>query len=207
MPLYTLHKTDTTSYALWKITEDEATLQSMLTVREEIPASLTHPTKRLEFLASRLLTQNLSKQFNLPYSGIRKNEFGKPFLIGSTFHVSQSHSYPYVAVIIDEKKNVGIDIEQKKSTLLRIAPRIFSKQELENASADITMLCILWCAKETLIKLYGKKDLSLKEEITIDRFELDSTGLLTGHVYRKSHENSYTLQYIVEQDFVLVFNQ
>lgn len=207
MPLYTLYKADTTSYALWKIIEDEATLQSLLPIREEVPSNLTHPAKRLEFLASRLLTQNLLKQFNQLYRGIRKNEFGKPFLIGSTFHISQSHSFPYVAVIIDEKKNVGIDIEQKKNTLLRIAPRIFNKAELENASSDITMLCILWCAKETLIKLYGKKDLSLKEEIAIDRFELSNTGVLTGHVYRKSSENSYTLQYIVEQDFVLAFNQ
>lgn len=206
MPIQQLYKTPTQAYALWKITEAESVLAARMSVPEPIPASLKHPTKRLEFLASRVLTQQLLKEFNQVYAGIYKNEFGKPYLTNSSFHLSQTHSYPYVAVIVDTEKNVGIDIEQKKEKLLRIAPRVFSSAELENANQDLTKLCILWCAKEALIKLYGEKDLDLAKEIAVDSFTLASEGFLNGRILKKEHEKSYSLQYLVQEDLVLVFN-
>lgn len=206
MPIQLLHKTSTQALALWKIAEEESVLQALLTTAEEVPTTLNHPTKRLEFLASRVVTQALVKQFNQVYQGIYKDEHGKPFLINSDFHISQSHSYPYVAVILDVEKNVGVDIEQKKNKLRKIAHRVFSEKEVQHAGDDLTKLCILWCAKETLIKLYGQKDLHLKEEISIDAFELAGSGKMKGRICRKHHENSHSLQYLVEEEYVLVFN-
>lgn len=206
MPLQLIHTTPTQVLALWRITEKEEVLSSLLETKEQIPAALIHPHKRTEFLASRVLTQTLLKQFNQTYAGIYKNEFGKPFLTNSSIHISQSHSYPYVAVLLDSEKNVGIDLEQKKSKLQRIAPRVFNDRELANAGDDLTKLCILWCAKETLIKLYGKKDLILKEEIAIDPFILSTAGLLGTRIANRHGASFYTLQYLVEEDFVLVFN-
>lgn len=205
MPIQHFHKTSSQIVALWKITEEESALVSLLHTPEEIPESLKHPHKRLEFVAARLLTQLLLKEFNQVYAGIYKDEFGKPYLTDSTYHISQSHSYPYVAVILDASKNVGIDIEQKKEKLHRIATRVFSEAELKNANNDLTKLCILWCAKETLIKLYGQKDLHLKEEIAISDFTLTSEKF-SGSILRKEHEKLYPLQYLVLEDLVLVFN-
>lgn len=206
MPLQHQHRTSTQTWALWKITEDLEELKTLLDPAEEIPTAISHPTKQCEFVASRVLTQSLVKQFNQPYQGIFKDEHGKPYLLNSSLHISQSHSYPYVAVILDSKKNVGIDIEQKKATLFRVASRIFSEAEVENAGNNLTKLCILWCAKEALIKLYGKKDLNLKEEIAIDEFTLGETGFLSGNILKKHHEKLYSLQYLVQEDFALVFN-
>ncbi len=206
MPLQHQHNTNTQRWALWKITEDLEELKALLDPAEEIPSVISHPIKQCEFLASRVLTQSLVKQFNQSYQGIYKDEFGKPYLVNSALHISQSHSYPYVAVILDAEKNVGMDIEQKKETLFRVASRIFSDVELENAENDLTKLCILWCAKEALIKLYGKKDLHLKEELAIDEFKLAETGFLSGSILKKHHEKLYSLQYLVQEDFVLVFN-
>lgn len=206
MPIQHLYKKDTQALSLWKITEDESTLIKLLENPETIPTSVLHQYKRLEFLASRLVTQALLKEFNQAYFGIHKNEFGKPFLTKSLIHISQSHSYPYVAVLLDSTKNVGVDIEQTKSKLLRIASRVFSDYELKHAEGNITKLCVLWCAKETLIKLYGQKNLVLKEEIKISAFQLAETGFIQGRITRKEHESMYTLQYLVNKEFVLVFN-
>lgn len=205
MPILHFHKTSTQVVALWKITEEESALVSQLLAPEDIPESLKHPHKRLEFIASRLLTQLLLKEFNQVYAGIYKDEFGKPYLTNSNLHISQSHSYPYVAVILDTEKKVGIDIEQKKEKLHRIAARVFSEAELRNAGYDLTKLCILWCAKEALIKLYGQKDLHLKEEIAIDYFTLTNEKF-SGSILRKEYKISYPLQYLVQEDLVLVFN-
>jgi 4'-phosphopantetheinyl transferase len=206
MPIQHLYKKDTQALGLWKITEDESTLFKLLENQEVIPTSILHQQKRLEFLASRLVTQELLKEFNQAYFGIHKNEFGKPYLTKSSIHISQSHSYPYVAVILDLTKNVGVDIEQTKSKLLRIAPRVFSDFEIEHTKGNITKLCVLWCAKETLIKLYGQKNLVLKDEIEISAFQLSKTGLIQGRITKKEYESMYTLQYLVEEEFVLVFN-
>lgn len=206
MPLLQQHSTSTQTWALWKITEDVEELKALLNPPEDVPSALSHPIKQCEFLASKVLTQRLVKQFNQPYQGIYKDEFGKPYLVNSPLHLSQSHSYPYVAVILDSVKNVGIDIEQRKETLYRVANRVFSETELKNVENDLTKLCILWCAKETLIKLYGKKDLHLKEELAIEEFKLAESGFLHGSISKKYHEKSYSLQYLVQEDFVLVFN-
>jgi phosphopantetheinyl transferase len=205
MPIQHFHKTSTQVVALWRIREEESVLVSQLSSLEKVPESLKHPHKRLEFIASRLLTQLLLKEFNHPYAGIYKDEFGKPYLTNSHLHISQSHSYPYVAVIVDAEKNVGIDIEQKKEKLYRIASRVFSEAELENAGNDLTKLCILWCAKEALIKLYGQKDLHLKEEIAIHDLTFSSQNF-SGRILKKEHEKLYPLQYLVQEDLVLVFN-
>lgn len=206
MPLLNLIKNNQTAVAIWKIEEQEEQLFNLLDFREPIPPNLTHPHKRAEALAARVTTSILLKEFGEVYEGVIKNEHGKPFLKNSTFHLSQSHSYPYVSVIISAHENVGIDIEQVKKNLAIVAPRVFNKAELEQTGDDLTRLCIYWCAKETLIKLYGKKDLILKDEIQIDLGIFNTTGKLTGRITKKEHEKSYALHYLVHQEFVLVHN-
>jgi 4'-phosphopantetheinyl transferase len=205
MPLHQLVTTASGMYALWHIQETEQALTDLVP-SEKIPAALTHPQKRLEFLASRILTKELLKQKGEPYQGLTKNEFGKPFLIDSSWHISQSHSYPYVAVIIS-RHVTGIDIEQPKTNLLRVATRVFADTELRNANNNVHHLCVLWCAKETLIKLFGKKDLILKQELLIAPFTLTHQGTFQGCIRRNNTETFYTLEYRVEKNFVLVFNQ
>jgi 4'-phosphopantetheinyl transferase len=205
MPLIQLQQDTTHAFALWKIEESEQVLLNDLQGKDEIPANVTHPQKRLEHVAGRVVAKKLMALFQYSYGGISKNEFGKPFLKNCSMHISFSHSFPYVAGIIDAQKIVGIDIEQVKPKLARVASRIFHADEIKNAENNLTKLCIYWCAKETLIKLYGKKDLILKEELFVQAFDLKKNGTIIGRINRKHHENSYTLQYLVEEDFVLVY--
>jgi len=205
MPLIKLQQHPTRALAVWKIEEPEHILLAALPGTDEIPTAITHPQKRLEYAAGRAVVKELMALFNYPYQGIIKNEFGKPFLKNCPTHVSMSHSFPYVAIIVDAEKIVGIDIEQKKENLRRVAPRIFQPAELENCGNDLAKLCICWCTKESLVKVYGKKDLVFKEELFVEPFELKKEGKIIGQIKKSHHENSYSLQYLVEQDFVLVY--
>src|SRR5690606_17907428 len=103
-------------------------------------------------------------------------------------HISLSHSYPYVTVIIDTEKSVGIDLEHFKSKLLRIAPRMFSPLELKDAGNSVEKNCVYWSAKEALMKVYGKKDLVFSENLLVESFKLESTGVLTGHIITAEKE-------------------
>lgn len=206
MPVEQLYTSPDAVWGYWRILEDEGSLGAE--VPQERPAdALANPLKRLEFLAARSLIKALLNQWGLPFEGLRKDPFGKPFLIGSGFQISLSHSYPYVAAIIHRYKNVGIDLEQPKTKLLRIAPRILAEDELIDAGENVTKHCIYWCAKEALIKIYGKKDLVFGKNLLIKPFSMTSRGHIVGRILANHTETAIPLEYIVSENFVVVVSQ
>ena len=206
MPLENVHKDANRIWALWKIEENEDALQHM--IKEEIaPDSITNPYKRLEYLAGRLLLKHLLTQWDMDYKGIVKDAHGKPFLRDHNIHISMSHSYPYVAAVVDKDQTTGIDLEQPKEKLLKIAARVLNAAELQDASHDITKHCIYWCAKEALIKIYGKKDLILSKNIAILPFLMQKKGFLTGSIIVNGIPNTIPLYYEVYDNFVVVLNK
>lgn len=206
MPVERTYTSDEARWGIWKIEEEEASLAREVP-SEQISATLTNPLKRLEFLAGRVLIKSLLESWNLAYQGLEKDLFGKPFLSGSSIHISLTHSYPYVAAILDKKKNAGIDLEQPKDKLLRIASRVLSPAELQDAGQDITKHCIYWCAKETLIKIYGKKNLTLAQNLQIAPFALEQSGHLIGRILANSIETAIPLMYLVSDNFVMVVSE
>lgn len=207
MPVEKIVRDTNRCWGLWLIQENEDVLQKELGNDYQVPDSFTNLNKRLEWLAGRLLIRALLHSMNLPFNGIVKDQFGKPFLKNLPHHISLSHSYPFVAGIIDHDKTVGIDLEQPKEKLLKIAPRILAYDELADAGEDITKHCVYWCAKEALIKVYGKKDLTLAENLIISPFQLESEGNITGRIIVKNTVTTIPLTYQVVESFVIVFNQ
>jgi 4'-phosphopantetheinyl transferase len=207
MPLEKTVNEGTWGWALWKITEDETELQLISQFDEPVPTTITNSQKRLEWIAGRILTRNLLAKFGVPYTGMIKDEYGKPFLKDSMWQISLSHSFPFVAVILHREKPVGIDLEQPKDKLLRVAPRVLSPSEREDAGTDVTKHCIYWCAKETLIKIYGKKDLILAENLIISPFSQAMEGHIIGRIIVSDNERLIPLYYQVFPGFVLVFNR
>jgi 4'-phosphopantetheinyl transferase len=206
MPLESLHIHPDTAWALWKITEKEHVLAHKIPGSEQPPANISNPMKRLEFLAVRVLLRDLLRHWDLEFTGLTKDDQGKPFFKNTSYHLSLSHSYPYVAAIIDRKKSVGIDLEQPKAKLLRIAPRVLSSEELEDAGSDITKHCIYWCAKEALIKVYGKRHLTLSEHLLIAPFSLGNEGTLSGRIIADDTIIPVPLYYRVYDNFVVALN-
>lgn len=205
MPVDRVYSFPTSIWGMWKITEDEAVLADEVPA-EKIPDGLTNPLKRLEFLAGRALIKALLKQWDIRYDRLEKDSFGKPFLSGSSVHISLSHSYPHVAAVVNKEKNVGIDLEQPKDKLLRIAHRILAPDELQDAGDNVTKHCIYWCAKETLIKIYGKKDLIFSSNLRISPFPMGPSGHLVGRIVANDQETTIPLQYTVFDNFVVVIS-
>lgn len=207
MPLEKLHHSSTNrAWGLWLITETEAELLELLQHTETIPDHIKHEQKRLEFCVGRVLAKTLLEKLNLPFEGIVKDAFGKPFFRNNTINLSLSHSYPYVGALIDTSKSVGIDVEQIKAKLLKIAPRVLHVTELNDAGDNAVKHCIYWCAKEALIKIYGKKDLIFAENLLITPFTLQQAGVITGKIIVNTTETTISLYYEVHNNFVVVFN-
>jgi 4'-phosphopantetheinyl transferase len=206
MPLEKIHIETDRAWGLWHIEESEHELQALVNSTDTIPATFTNPNKRLEHVAARALVKSLMTSLGATYRGIRKDKFGKPFPEASELQLSLSHSYPYVAAILD-RHAAGIDLEQFKAKLLKIAPRVLSTIELSDAGNDLKKHCVYWCAKEALIKIYGKKDLVLAQNLQIEPFELDNEGFISGRIIVNGIETKVPLYYQVNEEFAVVLNK
>jgi len=203
MPLIKMQPTGNQSaWALWFIEETESEFHSRLMERPE--QNVVNATKRLEWLAGRVLLQHLTEQVGLKYEGLHKDEYGKPFLKNLPHHISLSHSFPYVAAQIDLHQEIGIDLEQPKSKLLHIAHRILSPAELLDAGNEVVKHCVYWCAKEAMYKAYGKKGLHFSDQLQVKPFTLYNTGELHGKINVRDHSRDLMMTYFIQPDYVLV---
>lgn len=191
--------TDNTSVGLAEITsENDEILEQDHTDLDHL-----HPKKRLEFLASRQLIQQMCKELNIAYQGIEKDEFGKPHLIDSTHQVSISHSYPMVACAIHPSKPCGIDIESNRPQLLKIKHKFLNKQELAFCEDDLDKLCLHWATKEALYKIHGRKRLLFSEQLAITKINSEN---IEAHILIDGNTESHLLNYEYFLKYFLVYN-
>ncbi len=207
MPLQKIEDNVGNPWALWKIEETESELSSASSWHEVIPESIRHPHKRLEWYAARALMTALMAHAGLSFRGITKDEYGKPSPAGSSWNLSLSHSYPFVAAYLHATDAVGIDIQDPRVSLLRVAPRILDPVELEDAGGHILKLCVIWCAKEVLVKVHGKKDLIFAKNLKIHPFTLNSTGTISGSIIVNCIETTVPMYYEIHPEFTLVLNK
>ena len=173
MPLVHSEKIEANStLLLWRLTESETELRDSLGLIDNLTDldAITHPQKKREWLASRLLIKTLAEQFGIFYEGTHKDEHGKAFLVNNHSHISLTHTLEYVAAVINSSSAVGIDMEKIDEKLRRTAKKYLSDPEFMHADNDLSRLCTYWCAKEALYKLYGKKKISFKDSIYIKAF-------------------------------------
>lgn len=110
-----------------------------------------------------LIRYIICKNLNLKNEKLvfRKNEYGKPFLFGSSnIHFNVSHSGEWVVCAIHSLP-VGIDIELIQPIDFSIAERFFLKDEYKDLmiKSDFIKLSYfyeLWTLKESYIKAVGK---------------------------------------------------
>lgn len=210
MPLVKVEKLNNTScWALWHITESFENLLELSDksdVENFHKEAVKHPLKQKEWLAARLVLKFLTHTLEGKYSGSKKNNFGKPYLINNEMYVSITNSFPFAAGIICNKASVGIDLEYPKKKLLTLAPKFLNKQELITAGNDLFKLCIYWCAKETLFKIYGRHKISFKENLFIAPFDLKLTSTIQGTISTESKILKYDICYNLIDEFIVCFN-
>ncbi|MCF0058890.1 4'-phosphopantetheinyl transferase superfamily protein [Dyadobacter sp. CY356] len=174
MPLVHSEKIEESStLLLWKLTETETELHESLGSLYNLDdlETISHPQKKREWLASRILIKILVEKFGFNYEGTHKDEHGKAFLVNNASHISITHTFDYVAAVINASAPVGIDMEKIDLKLQRTSGKFLSSPEFEHANNHLAKLCMYWCAKEAIYKLYGKKKISFKNSIYIQPFD------------------------------------
>lgn len=163
-----------TIITLWKIEESPSYFLDYLGINlVDLPelSNATHPVKQLEWLASRSCVKYTVEQLEHSYCGIDKDHHNNPYLIDIQGFVSLSHTNEYAVAVVSLAEEVGIDIERISDKLSRVAHKFLSPFERTLAGDSLFKMCVYWCAKESLYKWYGKKNLSFRENIYIEPFE------------------------------------
>jgi len=174
------------------ITETESALRQQLSLTASEEAELTgitHPDQRVEWLACRVAVRQLVERQGWHYAGLKKDEFGKPHLEGCEGHISLSHTGGWASAVLHLTRPVGIDIEPMREKFMRVVPRILSEPEISHAAGNPARLAMYWCAKESLYKRYGKRQLTFRQHLFIDPFA-DGATHLTGHVRLPHHDET-----------------
>ena len=210
MALVKLAKINGNSFwAAWKIEESMTTL----TKQVQWPASdlaewymIHHPKKQAEWLASRAALMAVFEAMDLPAYSTKKDDKGKPFLKNSKYHISLANSYPYGVAILHRQHATGIDIERPSDKLLRIRHKFLNPVEANRINGHPAHLCVCWCIKECLYKLYGRKQLSLKDNIIVHSVHFSENIRAEASICIGGQETFYYLEGTIIDDFFVVYS-
>ena len=156
------------SIAIW---DTQETLDELLKLSRPFYLTKFKTEKRKkEFLASRLLVQEISQNTIITY-----NEFGAPELDNGKY-ISISHSKEMVAIIISEQQ-VGMDVEQISEKVLHLSSKFVSEKNLKNLSKEKATL--IWCCKEAVFKWHQTGGVDFIKDIIIPEFSVKEKGIIT----------------------------
>ena len=206
MPLYKSLPIDTTTKILiWKITESFDELNKSIFLKHDSQIRLDNMKSELHqkgFLSVR----HLLKEAGYSDADLFYDEYGKPFLKDGK-HISITHSFTFSGLIISDHKPVGIDIEKQRDKILKIAHKFTPIEEyktIANADALISKLTIVWGAKESLYKIYGKKKLLFLHHIYIEDFKFSDEKTI-GEIRFEGKVFPYTIHFLEFDRFTCVF--
>jgi phosphopantetheinyl transferase len=206
MALYkTLTVNKATKVLIWKIEESISKLQEEIVLSENSTIRLNSMKSQLHqrgFLSIR----HLLKEVGYTDADLFYDEFGKPHLKNGKY-ISITHSFTFSAIIVSDKFHVGIDIEKQREKILKIAHKFTPFEEyktIANVDALISKLTIVWGAKESLYKIYGKKKLLFLHHIYIEDFKF-AHEKTTGEIRYNGENTAYNISFLEFEGFTCVF--
>ena len=195
-----------TEFALWKIEENDEELYKQLQLNEAEKAciqNLSNGKRYLHWLGTRVLLRKMLHTNDYIHASV--DAHGKPYLVNIPCHISLSHSFDYAAVMISSNSPVGIDIEQVKEKVERIAHKFLSDDELAfiNEEQKIQQLYVCWCAKEAVYKCYGQKEVSFADNISLQPFNFEGHGTVAARLNKGDVIIDYEVNYLQYQDYMI----
>jgi phosphopantetheinyl transferase len=157
-------------WMIWEITEDLSFFQ---TFPENWTTNKDHQIvsqKKLESSAARFCLWTLCQQISEGPWDLRKDERNRPYFDQSDYHISLSHSFPFVAAIISHKKSVGIDLERFGRQVEKIGPRYLSAEEWNRWQDSHSDLTKAWTCKEAIYKAMSVPGLGFQQDIQLPSF-------------------------------------
>lgn len=208
MPVHkTLTVNETTKVLIWKIEESFEDLSEgiELTKRSNDRVNgMKSDLHRRGFLSVR----HLLNEIGYTDADLMYDEFGKPHLKDGKF-ISITHSFTFSGIIISDNTPVGIDIEKQRDKILKIAHKftpIEAYKSIANHDALVSKLTIVWGAKESLYKIYGKKKLLFLDNIYIEDFSFE-TNETSGKILYEGVTDEYKIHFLETEGFTCVYAQ
>jgi phosphopantetheinyl transferase len=172
-----------TRLGVWHIAEDEHYFFERVPLRNDI----THPHKRLQHLAGRLLLSELYEDF--PIRLIQIADTRKPYLPGEAFHFSISHCGDYAAAIVSKENRVGVDIEMPQEKIQKIRHKFLAAGEQQMLSTlpldPLDTLTMAWSIKEAMFKWYAAGKVDFREHMTIESCMVKDTEFSAVCIFKK----------------------
>ena len=195
-----------TEFAIWKIEEKADDLYNQLQLNEQEKAfveRLSHGKRHLHWLGTRVLLRKMLDTNE--YIDCQVDGHGKPYLVDLPYHISLSHSFDYAAVMISKTRPVGIDIEQVKEKVERIAHKFMRPAEMAfiNDQHKIQQLYVCWCSKEAVYKCYGQKEVSFADNISLEPFNFSKEGVVNAHLNKDIVSLDYRVDYLQYEDYMI----
>lgn len=172
MPLvYQQNINPQTKMGVWHIAETEGFFLQQVSLQREI----SHPHKRLQHLAGRMLLKELYPDF--PLELIRVADTRKPYLEQEPFHFSISHCREYAAVIVSREQRVGVDIEIVEAKVGKLISKFLSPEEcsLMPRGQINEMATLFWSVKECIFKWDSRGGIDFIRDIRILSFTGDAS--------------------------------
>ena len=205
MPLHKIVRLSNSKiWGIWNLTESvDDILKLVHPIDGKVYDDITHPNKIKEWAGSRVLAQRLCEEEGWDYPGIAKDEYGKPYFNDWSLGISVSHKYPYVAVMLDQYNDVGIDVELVQERILRLGPNFMNDMELAWAKSAF-QVTIVWAGKEALYKLHGRKQLIFKDQLKLELLEGDEQGGKLSGTIIDGEVEQFELHYEYDDEGILI---
>jgi len=196
-----------TIVGVWQITETEQQLIELASVpadeMEEISFIKSESLRKQRLAVRALLCELFGEKVYLSH-----HDNGKPYLENSVTNISITHTDNFVAVILDDNEDVGIDIESLARDFSAVERKALSEDEIEDLDEDNKneQLAIYWCAKEAIFKRISQYNVDFAEQIEVEHFRLKGEGELDAtFIHKDGYEEEFELQYITFENHVLVW--
>ena len=209
MPLYLKKELeDKTLIGVWQVTESEEELKAMSSIPsdelEEISFIRSESLRRQKLAVRALLDVLFEEKVYLSH-----HDNGKPYIENCVTNISITHTEKYVAVILNDNEDVGIDIESLSRDFSSVEKKALSEDEIDDLEDDEKrngQLAIYWCAKEAIYKMLGQYDVNFAEQIEVEKFRPKKDGELEATFEDEDgYEEEFDLQYIIFDNHVLVW--
>lgn len=193
--------------AVWQITETEQELVELSSTpsdeMEEISFIRSESLRKQRLAVRAILNELFEDKVYLSH-----HDNGKPYLENMVTNISITHTDKYVAVILHDEEDVGIDLESFDRDFSAVESKALSEEEIENLDEDRKneQLAIYWCAKEAVFKRVSTYNVDFAEQIEVERFRPRGEGELEAcFIHKDGYEEEFELSYMTFDRHVLVW--
>ena len=192
---------------VWQITESEKELRDKTSIPsdelEEISYIKSESLRKQKLAVRALLNEMFEDRVYLSH-----HDNGKPYIENCATNISITHTDKYVAVILNDTDEVGIDCEPLDRDFSAVEKKALSEDEIDDLDDERRneQLAIYWCAKEAVFKKISQYNVDFAEQIEVEDFNLRGEGELDAtFIHKDGYEEEMELEYMTFDRHVLVW--